>query len=422
MWINRVFGQSWNQQSEFPVRVLRGVRQSGKSTFLRIQSNEETRPYVTMDDLQTRQLAQSDPKFFLDSRHTDLILDEVQYAPEIFPEIKHRVDNLKFAKLSKGIAQQFSYWLTGSNQILVNNSVRESLAGRAQFYILHPLSIEEIFDHFSLNKKLLVEEIPGSTKFLLENLWRGGYPELYQDNFLDIAKYQNDYIQTVIEKDVALSAGVQKINEFLMVTKLSAARTGQLLNYSDICKKIGLPISTVSGWIGLLSQSLFVYLLPAYSTNINSRTTRTPKLHWLDSGLAIRLQGWGEKAALFQSPNIGNIFESVVVAEALKTRDHLGLSWELYHWRLKETHEIDLLVVTKTKTVAVEVKWSENVTAGEVDFSSLKSTFPDQLTCVVVTATGSEMQLASHSDRHPGGLFKVPVHLFAKFLRSHLQS
>ena len=278
-WIARDLEKSWKTSPALPVQILRGVRQCGKSSLL-AQLGEPRRTHVTLDDLRLRQTASEDPGLFLSQYPPPLTIDEVQHAPALFSEIKMRVDAAR-ADRRRGQTTRLDslFWVTGSNQILPAQHVRESLAGRATAYTLHTLSIAE-----------LRRGVPGFT--LPQAFLRGGWPELYVAPDLDPVRYLNDLVLTFIEKDIAQSAGIQKIPLFAKSLGLLAARTGCLFNASEIAASCSVKSVTIQEWTGILERNFLLLLLPGYHSNLNKRLIKAPKLYFLDVGLAARLQGW----------------------------------------------------------------------------------------------------------------------------------
>jgi hypothetical protein len=198
---------------------------------------------------------------------------------------------------------------------------------------------------------------------------RGGWPYLYQERGADPVQFLNDFISTFISKDIALLSGVQNLGTFEKLLQLLAARTGQLLNLSELATQVGIQVSTVSQWISLLEHNHLVLQIPAYSTNLSKRLIKAPKFHFLDVGLATRLQGWRQVEPLIVSPAIGGIFESLVCSELIKARDHAGVPLELFHLRTKEKEEIDFLVRLEQPSgiawIAIEAKFAAQAARGE---------------------------------------------------------
>jgi len=236
-------------------------------------------------------------------------------------------------------------WITGSNQTLLQKAIRESLAGRANYFSLNTLSLHELNQAFAEPTSL-------RTYFM-----RGGWPELYSSAALDPVQYLNDFISTFIEKDIVSAAGIEKKAAFSKVLQLTSSRIAQLLNYSDIAKNIGVDTTTVQSWIALLEQNGILYTLPPYYTNLNQRLIKTPKIYFEDIGLAVRLQGWSEFEPLLISPYFGHLLENLVFSEISRYFSNRGLQLELFFVRSKDQVEIDFLVqLPNQRFVAIEVK------------------------------------------------------------------
>ena len=304
MWIHREISTFLEEMAETEViQIVIGPRQCGKSSLFWKMGKDYSE--VTFDDLQTRTLAQNDPSLFLSTQKSPLIIDEVQYAPNIFSELKKVVDQIKRKRLSENNSNEATistqYRLTGSNQILLDKNVKETLVGRAGYYYLNTLSVSEIKRSFP--------EMPIQTIMFM-----GGWPELYISKTSSV-KYLNDYIRNYIEKDIVLSAGITRQREFQIVQGMLAARTGEFLNYSGIANHSGVRSVTVKEWVSILERSGLIYLLPPTSSNLNKRLSKSPKIYFLDTGLSCRLQGWQEETPMFYSSQAGGIFETLVLAE-----------------------------------------------------------------------------------------------------------
>jgi predicted AAA+ superfamily ATPase len=270
----------------------------------------------------------------------------VQYAPNLFPALKIMVDRLKkerlFSKSPKKIIPLI--YLTGSNQVLLDKNVKESLVGRASYYYLNTLSVHEIK---KARPEILIKDI----------LFKGGWPEIYTNPHLSIVQYLNDYIRSYLEKEIVLSAGISKQKEFHTVLGMLAARTGEFLNYTAFANHSGVKSVTVKDWISLLERSQIVSLLPAFSNNLNKRLLKSPKLYFLDTGLAVRLQGWTEVDPFFISPQAGHVFETLVFAEIMKFISNHGKDWHVFVWHTKEGEEVDFIIETdKGHVLAIDAK------------------------------------------------------------------
>lgn len=398
MWIERDITPYLLNAQQY-VQILIGPRQCGKSSLLAEIGNDRYTE-ISFDDFQQRDLAQSDPALFLAQRPPPLILDEVQYAPHIFPEIKKIVDQLKRAalKIPEPAAILPIFRLTGSNQILMDKYVKETLVGRAAYYYLYTLSVNEIIKPFP--------SVPLSTL-----LFKGGWPELYTQS-IDPVHYLNDYIRQYIEKDVILAAGINKQQDFHQVLRMLAARTGQLLNYSDIAKDTGVKSNTIKEWVSILERTGLLKLLPAYHSNLNNRLIKMPKLFFLDTGLAIRLQGWTLEAPVLLSPQAGGLFETLVYSEIIKFIHNFGKTWSIYLWRTKEGEEVDFIIEINPDTyVALESKLAIQG-ARPVNLSpAFRKTFPQIKNIDIVTAGGELKQLAPHC-------MQIPITQLAHYLQS----
>ncbi len=283
------------------MQILIGPRQCGKtSLLLHLDSNFLE---VSFDDLDQRNLAQTDPKLFLSIyKDKKLFIDEVQLAPEVLYAIKREVDLKKRA----GLRNETIFRLTGSNLILMDKAVKESLAGRASYFELNTLSVAEI---------IKAKSFP-----ILEILFRGGWPELYEGGERPVKKYLDDYISTYVEKDIILSAGIQKSSEFLRFCKALAGRTAQIVSYSDIASDVGVSHGTIKEWLSILEKMKIIVRVEPFHSNLTKRLVKSPKVYFLDTGLACRLQGWSESLPVLNSPQMGGLFETLDFPEIHKTR------------------------------------------------------------------------------------------------------
>lgn len=378
MWFSRNL-ETTIRRPALPCRVLVGPRQSGKSALLARLLPDAA--WLSLDDLQVRRRAQDDPALLLESAGLPtgrtLILDEAAQAPNLFPEIKRRIDQARRAG-----EREPDIWVTGSNRLLLDRQVRESLAGRASYFFLHTLSVHELGDRAALADWFV----------------RGGFPELYARPELDPSLYIQDYIRTFVEKDVAASAGILQTEAFLRALQLLAARTGTLLNATDVGQLVGVKGQTVSGWLDLLQQNALALRLPPYHSNLSKRVVRTPKIHFLDVGLAACLQGWRSVAPLLASPQAGPLFETLVLGELVRARDHLGLPLTLYFWRTKEGEEIDFLVEAQgpsgPRWIALDAKFAIQHVDPIAVPRALSLQLPDVREIWLITPGGDETRLS----------------------------
>ena len=383
MLIKRDIAKRLQKDQGVYVHILIGPRQCGKSTLFAVLAKGKFKE-VTFDDFQMRNLAERDPALFLAQYPSPLIIDEIQYAPNIFPEIKRVVDDLKRERLLNDAKDPIEviFYLTGSNQILLDTQVKETLVGRASYFHLNTLSVHEIRTTFP--------EIP-----LTEILFKGGWPELYTNAALDPVQYLNDYIRNYIEKDIIMSAGIIKKKEFHTVLGMLAARTGNILNHSSLAKDSGVKSVTINEWISILERTALVYLLPPLEANLNKRLTKSPKIYFLDTGLATRLQGWINDSSFLASPQAGALFETLVLGEIVKCMTNFGKSWKIALWRTKDGEEVDFIIEnSKGEVLALEVKLSIHGAEPVSLPPALSSTFPNLKQMVLVTFGGKKHWLS----------------------------
>lgn len=341
MWIARDFDGPRIAAGALPIKVLKGPRQVGKTSVLERLGSHHV---VYLDDAAVRTRAIEHPRLFLDALPARLVLDEASLAPPLFGELKRRVDeSRRRGRRGEPAHGQLDVWITGSNQTLLHRHVRESLAGRASYFDLNTLSIHELADDWHLEQHLLL----------------GGWPELRVSPSLDPIRYLNDLIATFIERDIVSAAGIERHAAFTKCLQLTAARVGQLFNFSEVGAVCGVELTTVQSWLGILETNGILRRLQPYATNLNQRLIKAPKFYFEDVALATRLQGWTERQPLLLAPVAGSLVENVAVAEVARFFINRGLQPRLNHVRSKEKVEVDLLVhLSNGRTVAVEIKSS----------------------------------------------------------------
>lgn len=337
----------------FRVLVVTGPRQVGKTTLLESMMPENMTK-VSLDDETLRSEAKENPKIFLDSYPTPLFIDEAQYAPELFPYIKMKVDKDK----TRG-----QYWLSGSQLFDLMKNVTESLAGRAGIVKMNSFTYSEIVkntqkevfdpDKLEQHKYIDVNEI-------FERIFNGGMPEIYDIQDMDRNDFYYSYINTYIEKDVKKVKNIGNIENFKKFMRDVAIRNGTTLNYSDIANDVGIASNTIKEWISILVSTGILYLLEPYSSNKLKRLTHMPKIIFMDSGLACYLANWESARALQLSDSSGHFFEAYVVSEIVKSYDNKGLNLEISHFRNKESEEIDLIMFKNNTLYPLEIKKTAN--------------------------------------------------------------
>lgn len=342
---------------QFKVLLVTGARQVGKSTLLK--HCDKRRNYVTLDDYNVREMAINEPELFLQRYKAPLIIDEIQYAPNLLSYIKIAVDNSE----EKG-----QYWLTGSQQFHMMKNITESLAGRVAIIDLKGFSLKEIDNNDQLaflpTDKFIEEMRNNSKKYdlfgIYERIWKGSYPELNVNNDLDWETFYKSYLQTYIERDIKDLNAVKNEMDFLKFLKVLAARTGQMLNYADISNEVGVSIPTIKSWVSILVSSNIVYLLQPYFSNFNKRIVKTPKLYFLDTGLCSYLTNWNNAQVLESGAMSGAIFETFVVSEIIKSYVHNVKEPNIYYYRDKDKKEIDVIIENNGKLYPIEIKKSAN--------------------------------------------------------------
>lgn len=391
MWIKRDI-ERYILKNTDPIQIIRGPRQCGKSSLvLHLDNSFEE---LSLDDMNLRELAQEDPELFLKQFDgKKLFIDEAQYAPRLFPALKRRVDLFKRELDASKSSPHTIIRLTGSNQILLDKEVKESLAGRASFFDLNTLSVSEIYG--------------SSKKTIQEILYMGGYPEIHKDSSKDVKKYLDDYISSYIEKDIILTSGIQKSREFLKLLQLLAGRVGELLDFSSISKLVGVDAKTIKEWISILEKMQIISLVMPYSTNLSKRLIKSPKVFFIDTGLACRLQGWTSSTPILTSPQQGHLFENLVFSEIYKMNLNFGLGWQIYHWRSRDKEEIDFLIQRNIQDyIFVEAKVSSQKLADLKNFPEVKKIFKEDLPLYIQCHQEGEMVLNNH----------VPIHMLQNFL------
>lgn len=344
-----------NLVSTFKVVLITGPRQVGKSTLLK-ELYQDSYDYVTFDDINELLIAREDPKLFFLNHPGKLIIDEVQYCPELFIEIKRIVDQ-------KEEAGQFI--LTGSQTFTLMQNVSESLAGRVGILELKPLSTREILaerknKQFKPSIDLLNSRVPEiSYNELWEIIHRGSMPELYRNKNMNTEAYYASYVSTFIQRDVRQLSAIQDLNLFNQFITVLAARTSQELNYTSIAKDVGVDQKTIKSWLGILETSGIVYVIHTFSNNSLKRVTKTPVLYFFDTGLAAYLGRWKTTENLQNGAYAGAILENYCVSEIIKSFSNQGVSnYPIYFYRDKEQKEIDLIIEESGTLYPIEIKRS----------------------------------------------------------------
>ena len=352
----------------FPVVMVCGQRQTGKSTMLKHLA-EKDRKYVTFDDIKARTLALNDPELFFETYGNKLIIDEFQRVPSILLEIKRRVDES---------SEQGQFWLSGSQKFVMMKNVSESLAGRVAIFTLLPLSSREINHQISdpfipeieiLKKK---ENLNRSLKEIFEEIFRGGLPKVVLNQEVDRELYYSSYMNTYIERDISSLEQIGKLDEFRSFMTYMASNTAQELNYDSISRVVGVSAVTIKQWVTILERSNIIYLLKPFASNVTKRLVKTPKCYFLDTGLAAYLTSWPTAQTLMNGNAAGAFFETYVIGEILKGYSNCGIDANLYYYRDADQKEIDLLMIKGNTIYPFEIKKAKQPEHANKNFSVLK--------------------------------------------------
>lgn len=351
MWITRKkFSKLEKAVKTRPSVLLTGVRQVGKSALLRKMYPKAK--YITFDKVLLAEEAASNAEKFLTRLTSQTILDEVQYVPTLFRALKVKIDEDRDAK---------GHWLlTGSQQFQMMKEVSESLAGRIRIINLYPLGARELHDAGLLKQKR-------------DLLWKGGFPEVWAQK-LPVDEFFEDYINTYLERDLKRILDISNLRDYRRLLTLVALRTGQLLNYSELSKDLGVAVNTVKSWVQVLEIAGLIFLLPPYHTNLGKRLIKSPKVYFCDNGLLCALLNIRSLKDVDGSPFLGSIWENLVFTEFLK-EDYLP-GKNIYYFRDQNGVEIDFVLESSGQTFLVEAKSNERPDERKLNFRKVAPLFP----------------------------------------------
>ena len=357
---------------EYPVVMVCGQRQVGKSTMLN-HIKENNRRYVSFDDRQAKRLAETDPTLFFETYGYPILIDEFQKVPTILETIKDISDKLGYeGKDNNGL-----FWLTGSQKFEMMKGVSESLAGRVAVFEMSSLSKNELIgkDYGVFNPELPAlkkkENIKSSVNDIYNLIFKGGMPKINASS-INRDRYYSDYINTYLERDIKELSQVGKLNEFYDFLVYIAARTGQEIKYDEISKQVGISAPTAKSWITILERSGVIFILRPYSSSITNRLVKTPKMYFMDTGLAAYLCRWPNAETLQNGNMDGAFLETYVVSEIVKSYYNSGTPVNnLYYYRDIDQKEIDLLIVTADSIYPIEVKKSKDPSNPDKNFKVL---------------------------------------------------
>lgn len=337
--------------------LLTGPRQAGKTTMLRSLAARENkgREYVSLDDLATRDMAKNDPAFFLQIHKPPVLIDEVQYAPELFTYIKIHIDEHH---------DPGDFWMTGSQIFRLMQGVQESLAGRVAILHMSPLSQREIIGMdcipFTTDRDILINECkkikPIDTPTMFERIWKGSMPGIVSGLYPDRNIYYSSYLSTYIERDVRNLSGTVDALKFNRFITAVAARTSQLLNYHALAEDAEIDLPTAKAWINILETLGIIFLLHPYSNNVLKRTIKTPKVYFYDTGLVCYLTKWSSPEVAESGAMNGALLENFAISEIMKSYQNAGKEPYLYFYRDRDAKEIDVVMEGDGKLCPLEIK------------------------------------------------------------------
>lgn len=340
-----------------PIIMVCGQRQVGKSTML-MHLKENDRKYVSFDNPSIKRLAIEDPYLLIETYGLPILIDEFQKAPNILSALKDIVDTKSY----NGVDTNGLIWLTGSQKFNMMKNISESLAGRVSVFEMSGLSQREKNGYgnelisFNVNDLKNRKYVYNDTLEIYKKIFEGAMPKPYVQN-IDREIYYSDYISTYLERDVRELSQIGKLNEFYNFIVFLAARTGQELKYDEISKQIGVSSPTIKNWISILEASGIIFLLKPYSSSVSKRLVKTPKLYFMDTGLAVHLTRWPNAEVLMNGNMAGAILETYVVTEIVKSYLNSGKSLNnLFYYRDFDQKEIDLLYVDSNSITPIEIK------------------------------------------------------------------
>ena len=349
-----------HMSSFFKAVLVTGARQVGKTTMLKHLAEGQNRTYVSLDNLMARTLAQTDPVLFFQTYKPPIIIDEIQFAPQLFPQIKILCDESEETGL---------FWLTGSQQFHMMKNIRESLAGRIGILTLYSLSKNEVdgttFTNaldFSLSCLLERQKVTKKNDIVetFEHIWRGGMPQVLLADEEQRMEYYNSYVDTYLMRDVSETGGITDVVRFRKFLNACAALVGEQVNYKTLAETAEISQPTAKEWVRLLQGLGILYLLQPYANNELKRLTKTPKLYFCDTGLCAFLSMWLTRDTLMNGAASGHFFENYIVMELVKCYAYAKSTVNLTYYRDSNMKEIDVFVEADFQIHPLEIKKSAN--------------------------------------------------------------
>ncbi|MFH1957549.1 MAG: ATP-binding protein [bacterium] len=373
---------------QFPAVIITGPRQSGKTTLLK-HLFAKTHNYVSLDDPDIRLMAVGEPKLFLKNYPPPLIIDEIQYAPELFPFLKIAIDNER--------SKNGRFLLTGSQSFPLMANVGESLAGRIAVFTLLSLSLKE---------QLTGKDISNLADLRHRTL-KGGFPEVVLTRNVDTGLWFGGYFQTYLERDVRQLRQIGDLMDFQRFLELLAAYNGQVLNLSGLSNDLGVAVNTVKAWISVLEACNQIILIKPFYKNKGKRIIKSPKVYFLDTGFLCYLLGITHKEQVFKGPAAGQLFETVVLGEVIKNFYNNGEIPRIFWWRTSYGEEVDFIIERNGKIFPVEVKMSSKTNKDSArGLFSFYKIFKDNIKkCILVNLSDKKMILGNKIECQPFMIF-----------------
>ena len=380
LYINRqIEPQILEAASQFPVVVITGPRQSGKSTLLHYLFEDHN--YLTFDDPMLRRSCLEDPALFLETLRVPVILDEIQYVPEILPHIKMAVDK------NRHLTGQ--YLLTGSQAFPLIKGLTESLAGRAAVFELYSFNLPE----YREGEKSITD--------LFNRIFNGTYPDTLIHK-VNRSFFYSSYLQTYLERDIRQVQNIADLSLFQHFLELLAGRAAKLINFSEIARDLGVSSTTVKRWISLLENFRIIYLLRPFYKNLDKRIIKSPKVYFPDPGILCYLLKYPDPATLISGPAGGSVLENFIISEVLKSKYNLNRGFEIYFYRDSNYNEIDLVLDYGYRQILAEVKLNKNIQTKHVSsLLKIQHLFANPA-LYVISAYERELSL-------PGGVNNLPA-------------
>ena len=343
--------------SQYAAVLITGPRQIGKTTMLKklMEKEGNIREYVTLDDMEERNLAKNDPAMFFQLHKPPMFIDEIQYAPELFPYIKMQIDKEN---------RPGDFWLTGSQIFKLMEGVQESMAGRTAVLSMSSLSQREIIGAktapFEIELDKLRNDVnniePIDVSGMFSRIWMGSMPALVSGRYTDRSIFYSGYVSTYIERDVRELSGAIDSMKFYNFIVSAAARAGQLVNYKSIADDADIDQVTAKSWLNIMERLGLIFYLHPYSNNVLKRTIKTPKLYFYDTGLVCYLTKWSSPETAMNGAMSGALFENYVISEIVKSYQCCGVDMYVYYYRDRDAKEIDVLIAKDGKLHPVEIK------------------------------------------------------------------